>query len=117
MPEFPIGSAHKEKKMKANFNKTIMVIAIAATLAFLGCGGVSGNTYQAGGGALQIQFQSGGKANLSMAGQVTACTYVEDSKSVSVTCPGDPTPLVLTKGSNNTLNPPPGSFIGPLTKK
>jgi hypothetical protein len=107
----------KEKKMKTNFHKTMMVIAIAATLAFLGCGGVSGNTYQAGGGALQIQFQSGGKANLSMAGQSTACAYVEDSKSVTVTCPGDPTPLVLTKGSNDTLNPPPGSFIGPLTKK
>lgn len=103
--------------MKTSFHKAMIVIVAVASLAILGCGGVSGNTYQAGGGALQIEFQSGGKANLTMGPEKTACTYVEDSKTVTLTCAGDSTPLVLTKGSDGTLNPPQGSFIGVLTKK
>ncbi len=117
MSENPFGWGQKEKEMKTSFQKTMIVIAALAALAFVGCGGVSGSTYQSAGGVLQIQFQSGGKATLSMAGQSAPCTYVEDSKSVTLTCQGGAGTLVLTKGDNNTLNPPAGNFIGPLTKK
>jgi hypothetical protein len=106
---------HKEKKMKTSFHKGIIVVVVGATLAILGCGGVSGHTYQAAGGMVQIEFQSGGKANLSLGPLKTACTYVEDSKTVTLTCEGDKT--VFTIGSDGTLNPPPGNMIGPLTKK
>ncbi|MFZ0818797.1 MAG: hypothetical protein WAM91_01915 [Candidatus Acidiferrales bacterium] len=103
--------------MKTHFQKALIGIVAVAVLAIVGCGGVSGNTYQTAGGLLQIDFQSGGKANLTMGGQKTACTYVEDSKSVTLKCEGDNNPLVLTIGSDGTLNPPAGSFMGPLTKK
>ena len=103
--------------MRISFQKSIVVFAVVVALAIVGCGGVSGSTYQSAGGVLQIQFQSGGKATLSMAGQSAACTYVEDSKSVTLTCQGGAGNLALTKGDNNTLNPPAGNFIGPLTKK
>jgi hypothetical protein len=116
MSENSFGTIHKEMKMKTHFHKVMLVIVAVAVLAIVGCGGVSGNTYQAGGGLMQIEFQSGGKATLSMGPQKTACTYVEDSKTVTLKCEGDPTPLVLTI-NGATLNPPAGSFIGPLTKK
>jgi hypothetical protein len=102
--------------MKTHFHKVMLVIVAVTMLAIAGCGGVSGNTYQTAGGMLQIEFQSGGKATLSMGPQKTACTYVEDSKSVTLKCEGDNNPLVLTI-NGGTLNPPAGSFIGPLTKK
>jgi hypothetical protein len=117
MSENSFGWGQKEKEMKTGFQKTIVVLAVVAALAIVGCGGVSGDTYQSAGGLLQIQFQSGGKATLSMGGQSTTCTYVEDSKSVTLTCQGDAGTLALTKTDSKTLTPPAGNFIGPLTKK
>ncbi|HUK31765.1 MAG TPA: hypothetical protein VLV89_11670 [Candidatus Acidoferrum sp.] len=103
--------------MKISFQRTIVALAVIAALAVVGCGGVSGDTYQSAGGILQIQFQSGGKATMSMGGQSAPCTYVEDSKSVTLTCQGGAGTLALTKTDSKTLTPPPGNFIGPLTKK
>jgi hypothetical protein len=117
MSEISFGTVPKEMEMKTQFHKMMLVVVAVSVLAIVGCGGVSGNTYQAGGGMMQIEFQSGGKATLSMGPQKTACTYTEDSKTVTLKCEGDNTPLVLTIGSDGTLNPPPGSFVGPLTKK
>ncbi len=101
--------------MKMTLHKALVVFAAVIALAALGCGSVSGSTYQAGGGAIQIEFQSGGKAILSLGPLKTPCTYVEDSKTVTITCEGDKS--VFTKESNGTLSPPPGNMIGPMTKK
>jgi hypothetical protein len=117
MSEILSGTPLKEMEMRKDIHKMMLVICSFAALAIVGCGGVSGNTYQAGGGLMQLEFQSGGKATLSMGPQKTACTYTEDSKTVTLKCDGDSTPLVLTIGNDGTLNPPAGSFIGPLTKK
>ena len=101
--------------MKASLHKAIIAFALVVAVAIAGCGGVSGHTYQTAGGLMQIEFQSGGKANVSLGPQKTACTYTEDSKTVTVTCEGDK--IVFTIGSDGSLNPPSGNFIGPLTRK
>jgi hypothetical protein len=103
--------------MKTNFQKAMIVAVAVVALAAIGCGGVSGNTYQAPGGGIQVEFQSGGKATFTLGPQKSACTYTEDSKTVTLKCEGDPTPLVLTIASDGSLNPPAGSMLPPLTKK
>jgi hypothetical protein len=103
--------------MKTSFQKAMVVAVAVVMLAAIGCGGVSGNTYQVPGGGISIEFQSGGKATFSLGPQKSACTYTEDSKTVTLKCEGDATPLVLTIGSDGTLNPPAGSLLPPLTKK
>lgn len=100
--------------MKANLHKTLLVVVVAVSLIAAGCGGVSGHSYQSEGGAVQIEFQSGGKATVSLGMLKMACTYVEDSKSVTLTCEGDKTIFTI---KDDQLIPPPGGMIGPLTKK
>ena len=96
-------------------HREVFLIAIAAAVSFVvGCGDVSGNTYQSDGGAVQLEFQSGGKANLTLGPLKQACTYAQDSKSVAVTCDGDKTIFTI---NGDILSPPPGNMIGPMTKK
>lgn len=101
--------------MKAKFHSGILLTVAIAAICLTGCGGVAGNTYQAEGGAIYIEFQSGGKANFAMGPMKQACTYTETSTSVSVTCDGQTIGFDI-KG--NQLVPQGGqSILGPLTKK
>jgi len=101
--------------MKMTLQRAIFTAVLAgAFLIAAGCGGVSVNTYQAAGGAVQIQFHSGGKADFVFAGATQPCTYTEDSKSVTLTCQGQTTVFTI---NGNQLVPPSDSLIGPLTKK
>ncbi len=101
--------------MNRLFRGMFLVVAITGvSLIAAGCGGVSGHTYRSEGGAVQIEFQSGGKANVSMGMLKMACTYVEDSKSVTLTCERDKTVFTI---KDEQLILPRGGMIGPLTRK
>lgn len=102
----------------AIIRSTTLAVAVTGASFLAGCGGVSGNTYQVEGGGYQIEFQSGGKAVESLGGQKDTCTYVEDSKSVTITCEGRP--VVFTINDKGQLIAPSDSLLramGPLSKK
>ena len=87
-----------------------------ASLLLASCGkSVSGSTYEGGGGAVKVEFQSGGKAVTTIGPLSTNCTYTEDSKSVTLTCEGQP--AVLTINDDGSLSGPPDGMLGRLTKK
>ena len=93
-----------------------VAIIVVASLTLVGCGkSVAGSTYEGVGGAVTIEFQSGGKAVTSIGPLATNCTYTEDSKSVTLTCEGQST--VLTLNDDGSLSGPAGSMMGRLTKK
>ena len=95
------------------------LIAVALTMSVMlaSCGSksVAGNTYEAAGGAFSVEFQSGGKAVTTIAGNKVDCTYVEDSKTVTLTCEGQP--VALTVNDDGSLSGPPDGMMGKLTKK
>jgi hypothetical protein len=98
----------------------IAVLAVVACAGFLnGCTNtnVEGNTYLAGGGAISIEFKSGGKATMTGMGESQQCTYTQNAKQVSMTCPGDRQPVVFTVNDDGSLAPPQGSLLPPFTKK
>ena|SRR5258706_5665670 len=95
-----------------------ITLALAASLILSACGksvSVSGNTYEGAGGGFTVEFQSGGKAVTTIAGAKADCTYTEDSKSVTLTCEGQP--AVLTINDDGSLSGPPDGMLGKLTKK
>jgi hypothetical protein len=101
--------------MKRNPYMVMVAIVAIAAMAAVGCGGVSGHTYQAGGGLMQIEFQSGGKANVSMGPTKTPCTYTESGKAVTVTCMGEK--AEFTMNSDGSLVPAGNAQgMGTLTK-
>ena len=63
-----------------------------------------------------LDLQSGGKANLTVAGESAPCTYSVSGKSVSLTCPGQAGSVVFTVQDDGSLAGPPGTFISPLQK-
>jgi hypothetical protein len=99
---------------RMNSKKAVFAIVVGICLVAVGCGGVAGHTYQSEGGVVKIEFGSNGKANLSMGPMQHTCDFVEESKSVAVTCDGDKT--VFTVDGDGNLVPPATSFIGKLTK-
>src|SRR5689334_22832082 len=93
-------------------------VVCAAGLLLAACGkssAVAGSTYEGVGGAMSVEFKSDGKATTTIGGQAADCTYTEDSKTVTLTCQGQP--IVLTINGDGTLNAPPESMMGKLTKK
>ena len=95
----------------------LIALFLAAALPLAACGkSVSGSTYAGGNGALKIEFQSGGKAIVTIAGQAGDCTYAEQSKQVTVTCEGQP--IVFTENDDGSLSAPAGGMLGgTLTKQ
>jgi hypothetical protein len=103
--------------MKTSVRNALLIVATAGVGFLAGCGGVGG-TYQVEGGGYRIEFQSGGKAVESLGPQKDQCTYVEDSKSVTLTCPDGK--IVFTINDKGQLVAPPDSMLsamGPLSKK
>jgi hypothetical protein len=92
---------------------SLMCLGAAGCLA--GCGsGVKGHTYSGPGGAVQISFQSDGKATAAMGPMSSACTYTQSGNNVSLICEGDTEQLVVQ--SDGSLNGPPDGMLGHLTK-
>lgn len=100
--------------MKAKFQSGLFSVVILAAAFLIGCGGVSGSTYQAEGGAISIEFQSGGKANFAMGPMKQACSYTETSATVLVTCDNQ---TITFNIKGNQIVPQGESMIGALTKK
>ena len=100
--------------MKAKFQYGLFSAVILAAGLLIGCGGVSGNTYQAEGGAISIAFHSGGKADFAMGPMKQACTYTETSATVSVTCDNQ---TIAFNIKGDQLVPQHESMIGALTRK
>ena len=101
---------------KANIWNAALAFAAIALLAACGKSSVAGSTYADGNGALKIEFQSGGKAAVTVAGQPADCTYDEQGKSITVTCQGQP--AVFTQNDDGSLSgPPDGMLAGKLTKQ
>ena len=90
-------------------------LTISVMLASCGSKSVAGNTYEGAGGAFSVEFQSGGKAITTIAGNKADCTYTEDSKTVTLTCEGQP--VDLTVNDDGSLSGPPDGMMGKLTKK
>src|SRR5438132_860680 len=97
--------------MATLLKKAFLVAVVAgAGLVLTGCSkGVEGKTYEAGAGGMELEFQSGGKANFGIMGQKQPCTYSQDGKKVSVTCEGQKADLTLN--DDGSLSGPPESFI------
>jgi hypothetical protein len=56
------------------------------------CGSrVSGHVYHNNGGAVQVEFKSGGRAFLSNGPAIYNCRYAESNNAVSLVCNGDRT--------------------------
>jgi hypothetical protein len=96
---------------------SVVFAAAWASLAGAGCASksVTGSTYANGDSSAVIQFQSGGKADVSVGGVPKGCTYEQHSSNVTIDCEGAPT--VLTVNEDGSLEGPPGSSIGLLSNK
>ena len=104
--------------MKSRLSRTLLVVAILlAGLSFAGCGDpvVAGNTYGDSNNLFSLEFLSGGKANLKMAGALVPCTYTQKGGNITVTCGGAPQVFVLNSDGSLSASPP--DPIGKLTRK
>ncbi len=97
-------------------NTFLSAVLVCLTLAATACGSKVQGTYSGAGGAFTLDLQSGGKANLTVAGESAPCTYTVSGKSVSLACPGQAGAVVFTIQNDGSLAGPPGTFIPPLQK-
>jgi hypothetical protein len=101
---------------KANLRNLALAFAAVTLLAACGKSSVAGSTYAGAGGAIKIEFQSGGKAAVTVAGQAADCTFDEQGKSITITCQGQP--AVFTQNDDGSLSgPADGMLAGKLTKQ
>jgi hypothetical protein len=99
----------KEMKLKASG------VVAGLLLACLGCGNsLDGNTYADANGMMKIDFQSGGKAIVTIGMSPQNCQWSQGSSNIAVKC-GDDT-MQLTLNSDGSLAGPPNGAMGPLTK-
>ena len=96
-----------------------IVMIAGLGLAVVSCGksgsGVEGNTYEANGGAFQIQFKPDGKASVALGPVAGDCTYAQKDKTVSVTCEGEQ--IDFTVNDDGSISGPPDGLVGKMTKK
>ena len=102
--------------MRASFGRLWTTAAVAwVCVCATGCGNsVKGHTYAGNGQLVSIQFQSGGKAYVSMGPMTSNCTYTQKSKDVTLICEGDTEQLALA--SDGSLNGPPDGMLAHLTR-
>ncbi|HEY1757993.1 MAG TPA: hypothetical protein VGG72_21675 [Bryobacteraceae bacterium] len=81
----------------------------------LGCGNsVQGNTYADANGMMKIDFQSGGKALVTIGMSSQNCQWSQSSSNIAVKCADDT--MQLTLNNDGSLAGPPNGMVGPLTK-
>lgn len=98
--------------MKASrvFLAGVVLFLIAVTAA---CGSKVSGTYSNENGFVVLDVRSGGKATLTMMGEVTECTHTEDKDKLTLECKGDK--LVFNIHDDGSISGP--GFIGMLRKK
>ena len=86
------------------------------TIAATSCGGsAEGHVYSGNGGAVRIEFKSGGKAFVATGPVSTPCTYTQSGKTLTLVCEGDTT--VFKVDDDGALIGPPDGFLSRLTKE
>ena len=102
----PNQTRHLVRIEKQAFRKLAAILAAACVCTFLDAceSRVSGSIYHSNGGAVQVQFQSGGKAYASAGTIIRACSYSESGKTVSLVCDGDTTSFTVQDD---------GALVGP----
>jgi hypothetical protein len=81
----------------------------------LGCGNsVQGNTYADASGMMKMQFQSGGKALVTIGYTTQNCQWSQSSSNVAVKC-GEQT-MQLTLNSDGSLAGPLDGMVGRMTR-
>lgn len=95
------------------FSKIALATGIAGgAFALASCGsGVSG-TYTNPTGMVTLDLRSGGKASLTVMGEMEPCTYDVDGKSMNLTCKGEKTEWGIH--DDGSLSGP--GFVGVLKK-
>jgi hypothetical protein len=96
-------------------NSFLIAAILCLTAACEKSTSVEGNTYEANGGAVKIEFQSGGKAVTTMGPMAAKCTYTQNGKTISLVCENDK--IELTVNDDGSLAGPPSGFAARLTKK
>jgi len=91
------------------------IVASLLLACSLGCGNsVQGNTYADANGMMKMQFQSGGKALVTIGFSTQNCQWSQSSNNVVVNCAGQP--MQLTLNGDGSLNGPADGMIGKMTK-
>jgi len=80
--------------------------------AAVGCGARIEGTYSNLGGGMVLDLRSGGKADVTMLGEVQHCSWKEDDKKVTVTCGRDAIDFAIH--DDGSLSGP--VFVGVLKK-
>lgn len=88
-------------------------VVLALVLVTAACGSKVSGTYSNENGFVVLDLRSGGKASLTMMGEVTECTFTVDGDKLTLECKGDK--LVFTIHDDGSLTGP--GFIGMLRKK
>lgn len=104
--------------MKTKLSLMLLVVAIlAAGFGFAGCGDppIAGNTYGDSDNLISLEFLSGGKATLKMAGAAVTCTYTQNGKHITISCGGAAQPF--TMNSDGSLTAANSGLFGKLTRK
>src|SRR5579863_5675150 len=104
--------------MKTKLSHMLLVAVIfTAGFGFAGCGDppIAGNTYGDSDNVISLEFLSGGKATLKMAGAAVTCTYTQSGKNITVSCGGAAQPFILN--SDGSLTAANSGLFGKLTRK
>src|SRR5437764_8347782 len=95
--------------MRTRWKNSLLIAAfLSLTAACEKSTSVEGNTYEANGGAMKIEFQSGGKAVTSVGPMSSTCTYTQNGKTVSLTCESDK--IEFTVNDDGSLAGPRNGF-------
>lgn len=102
-------------KWSSNRTCTVTLAGLVLSLVAVACGsgGIEG-TYS-NGGPVMLELRSGGKADLTMMGEIEHCTWKSDEKQILLTCKGEA--LTFNRHDDGSLTGPPGSFIPTLKKE
>jgi hypothetical protein len=94
-------------------SKSTLAFGLLLMTPLTGCSsGVTG-TYTNTGGQVMLELASGGKATMSMGGDIKTCTYTADDKSVVLNC-GRNDQTSLRVNADGSLTAP--GFIGVMKK-
>jgi hypothetical protein len=96
-------------KLKRIFLASTMVFFSLANAA---CGGKLEGTYSNPSGMVMLDLRSGGKADMTMMGEVQHCGWKADSKNVTVTCGNDSLDFAIH--DDGSLSGP--TFVGVMRK-
>jgi hypothetical protein len=100
--------------MRRTFLKNVFFALMLICLSFANaaCGGKLEGTYSNPSGMVMLDLRSGGKADMTMMGEIQHCTWKADSKNVTVKCGGDSLDFAIH--DDGTLSGP--TFVGIMKK-